>query len=242
MTPLARKVMNYTSGELADKLVDAVCFECSGDILQAAADISPCVLDPDGSEEIAEAAFLPFPITWLEFKTLGAGRVGWLLEQVGGEIFATLVETNSGLVRYDKPFSIPSGGAGCLWSDMLVAAASADRNKFTACQLIYGLLALINTPRCINKQANTPHRGFEKNLKSKHGRPIKLNDWHVVTLRAPKEIEDAVNSGATGVVRALHRVRAHRRKLPSGKSTVVISHLRGDASLGFSPSTYRVLH
>jgi hypothetical protein len=252
MTPLARKFVNYKNGATAELLLNASCFECTS-AFPAAIDLRA---SPEGGlrswledqKEIIQEAFLPFPVTWLEFRLKSGTKFGYLLEQCGKDMRVTFVTLCDGVVREVESTLMPLGGSeinpGLVFTSMFSSDGGAER-KLAGAHIrgwIYSLLAIINTPRCINKETNTPHRGFEKNLKQKYGRPIKLRDWHVITLRGPREIEDAVNAGATGITRALHRCRAHRRTLPSGKSTIVISHLRGDPSKGFARGDYRVLH
>lgn len=258
MTPLAQKIareltlpvkdrtfVEHPRFSVIDKITKAHCFEIT-QVIDLADQIGDRLDDSrveKGRMDVGEChSFLPADATWIEWGK--RYRYGVLLFQA--ENFA------SGMVCQDTP-----DGFGAMWPMMLPfegheawgqAIRLNDAPDGTQPDyrglffLLYGALALINTPRVIGRQQHMPHRGLERRLAKAMGIQgrFPLQAWTEIKLEVtpPKDMSDAgiCEAHLTGQ-KALHFCRAHLR-VRLGKVEVVRGHWRGDASLGIKRSRY----
>ena len=247
MTPVAHRLLKWLltndaipcvlSDRMRDLMRDIHCFECS-DVVDLAKSIGDEFIRRDCIDDLC--TFLPAEKTWIEFWEDGSRTALLLQRETSG--FATVYAlaacpddrlsnfADVGRIKLDcaeKP-------SNCMDGDIV------DGKRFTA--IIYGLLAIINTPRVIGRRQHAPHRGLEKRLldmKRVVGR-FPLNAWTEITLSVavPRDEsnKDSREAHLTGQ-KAYHFCRAHCR-IRLGKLEFVRDHWRGDKSLGTKRSRY----
>jgi hypothetical protein len=99
-------------------------------------------------------------------------------------------------------------------------------------------LAIINSPRVVNRVEHHPHKSLARRVAHQ---AFKVHPWHEIKLEVfkPRDCgEDGGEGWLTGR-RALHFCRAFIR-IRNGKLEHVRSHWRGDPSLGVRQASYRV--
>lgn len=240
--PIKRRTFN-DQADLLKSMDDVHCFECTR-VVQAAAEFPFPKLIEAGSQ----LAFLPAPKTWLEYDDPGyeGGRQGFLLIENGDSAEIILAHRRSSV--YFGRLALHNNRA---FADDDVPYASAALAGMPAGSLkaviaiLYGLLAMINSPRVIGRRQHMPHRGLERDLirAMQPAGSFPLHAWTEILLDVapPQHLVDSGEFEAhlTGK-RALHFVRAHLR-LWNGELIFIKAHWRGDAALGIKQSRY-VLH
>jgi hypothetical protein len=119
-----------------------------------------------------------------------------------------------------------------------------DADEGTAMAIVlYGLLAMINTPRVIMREQHMPHRGLERLLRAQRGLVGKfpLGAWTELLLKVqPPRVHEGgpVEAHLTGA-KALHFCRCHLR-IRLGELELVSAHWRGDPALGIKQTRYRL--
>lgn len=108
---------------------------------------------------------------------------------------------------------------------------------------IFKWLALLHYPAICDqrkvKGLSPRNRRPVKNLK--HSTLIKAPTWEHKILKLNMFKDDSSNAvDGTGKSKRFHAVRAHMRRLPTGKITWVKSHFRGDVSLGGITKDYEI--
>lgn len=214
----------------------------------------------DGSIEVGDLAFLPAPKTWIEYdeaKDNFRGRVAYLLVEDAAKAFAT------GYYIGECGTARNTGSPGGYWTDnidgggcQLASAACRDVgvtyrdpviDEDGAPQeqaIVFAMLALINSPRVINRRQFMPDRGLETALSKARGGVGKfpLHAWTELTLSVGDQVDHSdrqpFEAHLTGG-RALHFCRQHLR-IRSGRLERVRAHWRGDASLGIKRTRYRL--
>jgi hypothetical protein len=234
--PEARREFKDAAGVLP-KMADAHFFECSA-VKEMAEDLGRDALGRGAS--VAASAFLPAPVTWLEFAEAGVGRFAILLEgpRCAERFMMTAVgHRGSGhlgfLTGFDSALSAEA---------VALPLNSEDPRRW--CAFMYGLLAIINTPRVIGRKQHMPHRGLERRLLK--ARPtagmFPLRGWTELKLEAFAQQRDEsgkVHEAHLTGERCRHFCRAHLR-IRLGKLEVVSAHWRGDAALGIKQTRYLV--
>jgi hypothetical protein len=260
MTPLFQKVVKELTlprrarsfvdpAGMLSMLEDVHCFEVS-----AVVDIANTLASKmnECGQLDGETTFLPAPRTWIEFVD-DIGRVGVLLVERGGnadiviavnygDVFESC-DTRCSLQLHTSALAEVSSLPAPNW----YTEAILDKDRFSGnvSAPIYALLALINTPRVINRKTHAPHRGLERALLRARGVQGKfpLNAWTEIKLevRPPHDCSGEVpeEQHLTGA-RALHFCRAHLR-IRMGRLELVSAHWRGDASLGIKRSRYSLV-
>jgi hypothetical protein len=231
MTPLAHRVVKELTLPLKRRtyddrigllgmMDDVHCFEVS-EVIPAAKELATDL--HKRPQQIGRLAFLPAPKTWIEWREPD-GRAGVLLWEIrshGDEPVCAylyyapndfssertgLLELVGLLDGHAKPLSV---------SGQFLNSTSSFGEEITTC-LLYGLLAMINTPRVIGRRQHMPHRGLERDLvRAMH--PLgkfPLHAWTEIKLAVdvPHDVggEGSVEAHLTGQ-RALHFCRAHLR-------------------------------
>lgn len=262
MTPLAHRIVRELTFSVRDrkfvdhggilKLVSGMhCFEAT-DVFEMAHDLAKQM---QNKERIPDdvLAFLPADKTWIEWRTRNGHRLGVLLVLHESGDFADafpVVEGKKLTPDEGKVFS--SEGSPLMLNPVGLRQAfpgfegflgSLD-HSFTWMGIIYGLLALINTPRVVGRKQHMPHLGLQRDL-LRHQKAIgsfPLHAWTELTLdcRPPEDLSDAEGYDAhlTGR-KCLHFCRAHLR-LRNGRVEFVSAHWRGDGSLGIKQTRYRL--
>ncbi len=248
MTPLAHEIVKDSllpvkqrrHSEAANilKLGEGVhFFECSA-IWEAALDLGRSMMERGYSETLA---FLPAPRTCLEFRPRDGRRVLILLDQCGHSarvLGATTIDDRRIGVH---PWAImPLQGNPSLQGGAVESRPTQVGARLLAA--IYGLLAMINTPRVILRRQHMPHRGLERHLVAQRGNVGKwpLHGWSELLLKVrPPEVDDADHEAHLTGARALHFCRAHLR-IKLGRLELVSAHWRGDPALGIKQTRYRL--
>ncbi len=245
--PEARREFNDVAGVLP-KMADAHFFECSavmGLARNLAADALRC------QRSIDAAMFLPAPRTWIEFvephpDTGAPVRLALLLEEgvsEQGDAFDVTILARGASAEWGqiRGMSDIRSVRPVYSADM--AAAGANGPGVLA-HTVYGLLAIINTPRVIGRKQHMPHRGLERRLLK--ARPtagmFPLRGWTELKLEAFAQQRDEsgkVHEAHLTGERCRHFCRAHLR-IRLGKLEVVSAHWRGDAALGIKQTRYLV--
>lgn len=266
MTPLAQAIANDAClpvgkrrfGNLADEigLFDGLhFFECSA-VYETACAISG-KLARDRSSSARQMTFLAAPRMLIDCSTPEhemTSRQAFLLEQNGetARVTILLMARSDGLiVRVPTQLFLPLIGSDePFGSYKLIVDRHLPRCdvKPAMDRLAAGLmavLAMINTPRIINRQQHMPHRGLERKLAGSRGMVGKfpLNAWTELKLevRPPRDATDDGNIEAhlTGQ-KAFHFCRTHLR-VRLGKLELVSAHWRGDPALGIKQTRYAVM-
>ena len=266
MTPLAHEIMKrrlrnetdrvfhetepgvFAPGGFPDPLkllVDAHYFEVS-QIIGTVYELADKILrsgDP-------KLAFLPAPHVWIEYRVPNtSGRVAIRLRQKEDNPYASVeifVHHNDGGIVYRVIYCfIPLYGStdfGVSFKPM--TNRPHDQLSMIAAN-IYGILAMINSPRIIGRTQHQPHAGMQRAIaktKALVG-SFPLKAWTELRLevRLPK---DETNSKARETIlsgsRALHFVRRHIR-IRRGRLEIVSPHWRGDPALGIKRTRYAVV-
>lgn len=187
-------------------------------------------------------AFLPADRTWLEWQE--NGRRGALLLQAGGT--ANTADVIS-VGQSDDQRTIGVAGRGWLGLGRAAApigsAMPSAPDASLADHLVYGFLALVNSPRTIGRRSHLPHAGLQRRLAAARGMVGKfpLQAWTEIVLDVGPPRVEAASLGQTHLSgrKALHFVRRHLRLV--GDLPIVVSpHWRGDPALGIRRSRYRV--
>jgi hypothetical protein len=263
MTPLALRIVRnlglpknkrsfFDDVGLLPLMSDLHCFELSP-VFGIAKELAGEVCDA-GMLHVSQQ-FLPAPRTWLEFKTEAGPRIGIHLEQSGDNVSMRIAYE---LHTEHQGFTVwsPDYVATLYLKDKENAfqptASSSfrlderDRSHISSCcYVVYGALALINTPRIIGRRQHMPHRGLERELirNQKMVGKFPLHAWTEILLevRPPVEMcsDPSVEAHLTGR-RALHFCRAHLR-IRLGALEIVSSSWRGDPALGIRQSRYAVV-
>lgn len=188
-------------------------------------------------------AFLPAPLSWIEWDTPNYGRMGVLAAEHDRRA-ALIFATQSMSMEIG---TVPLEEAADQFSRITGATDSIITHKQAGVLIgyVYAALAIINTPRIIGRRQHMPHRGLEKALMSQHKLIGKfpLNAWTEILLEVtpPRDAsgEESSEAHLTGK-KALHFCRAHLR-IQNGKLVAVRSHWRGDPALGMKQSRYKVI-
>jgi hypothetical protein len=202
-------------------------------------------------EKAGRLAFLPAPKTWIEDTNYGASaaskRIAILLEEMPAGVARVRLLAQG----HNDQIGIcgsPVVGLPLLGSDMLgryfeIRHDGSPTEGTASAMLLYGLLAMINTPRVIGRKQHMPHRGLEKRLRERNlivGR-FPLQGWTEIVLHVtpPRQAGEAEHEAHLTGSRALHFVRCHLR-IRLGQLELVSAHWRGDAALGIKQSRYRL--
>jgi hypothetical protein len=258
MTPLAQTVMRELTlpkkrrtfednvGVLAD-LPRAHFFECTA-VIDAAKEIAKTMDRPGGIPE--DTSFLPAPVTWLEWQDIFFRKGLLLVEDGNGGAKASWV---FGEWR-NESFAPTSGGFQSLDGGYFWLLSGKERPAMPPIFRVYherdfplfveqALLAMINTPRIIDRQQHPPHVGLQRKLARAKGMPGKfpLHGWTEVRLEvlAPRQDGDEGHEARLTGTKALHFCRSHLR-IRLGRLEMVRAHWRGDPSVGIRRSRYVV--
>jgi hypothetical protein len=207
-------------------------------------------------EKASRLAFLPAPKVMIETDYWAKDRVkrlAFLLEEVSDHMAS--VRTIA-LARPDPrlapdtivPVPLALKGLPLFGSDHVGTSIGCDpgddKDDATAeAILLYGILAMINTPRVIMRTQHMPHRGLERLLRAQRGLVGKfpLGAWTELLLKVqPPRVHEGepIEAHLTGA-RALHFCRCHLR-IRLGELELVSAHWRGDPALGIKQTRYRL--
>lgn len=252
MTPLAQRVARDMLLPIKDRIFQGeaeewVCqhmlsahFFDVGDVLPLAHELVR-VCDGEAAA-LCDLAFLPAPVTWLEFRAADGGRAAFMLAQVtAGEAVVVLVTAKMaarpvGFIYTD----LGADDVGAMPAGVMPGwpPEVAERLLMT----VYGLLNLINRPGSLQQCEHAPHRGVSRALARKGlvGK-FPLRGWTEIKLSVGPggNMREPKNAGATGD-KCLHFVRAHRRRC-WGVWVKIPAHWKGDAALGMKQTRYRLV-
>lgn len=197
------------------------------------------------SSPVGKLAFLPASCTALDFGKIEGIRWGALLQQDGDCAVGCIVALHDGYVNIlPDLFSLWLGDAARNQFRVLTPPGIADDVLGQIVPLIYGALALINTPRTIGRRQHMPHAGLQRKLAAAHGMPGKfpLRAWTEIILEVrPPTIEgERVHEARLTGGKCLHFCRAHLR-IRNGTLEYVSPHWRGNDALGVRQSRYAVV-
>jgi len=196
------------------------------------------------SNPVARMAFLPAGRTALDFGCIDGGRLGILLDETDDGATITLVVQDGG--RHIIRPAAWMGLQGSASNEFRIGDPSemAHQAMGRMVPLIYGALALINTPRTIGRRQHMPHAGLQRKLAAAHGMPGKfpLRAWTEIILEVrPPVIEgERVHEARLTGGKCLHFCRAHLR-IRNGTLEYVSPHWRGNDALGVRQSRYAVV-
>lgn len=195
------------------------------------------------SEALSELAFLPAPITWLEFRQTDGARGALMAAQVADD--EAVVLAVDGRDFYVVPVGFIYTAPDChsaAGMPFKVVMGADEKFAEEAISTVYGLLNLINRPGSLDRREHAPHRGLQRDLtrRAMVGR-FPLRGWTEITLNvAPGGNQrEPKSAGSTGD-KCLHFVRAHRRRC-YGVWVQIPAHWKGDPALGIKQTRYRVV-
>lgn len=264
MTPLANRIVREITlplkrrsfrddGQLLGGMSDIHCFDVS-EVEPLSKQLIMSGFDW-GEEKLYAAArvssFLPAPKTWIEWRE-DDGRIGALLAQQAGDVAAVQFAIGGPVAFFSVPgvLTLNLGEGAVREKDHLVVSkrtldALGDDLVSGLAIRLHSMLALINTPKIIDRVVHPPHRGLERALRGtqKASGEFPLHAWTEIKLginRPPEAIADdpTGDSKLTGQ-KAFHFCRAHLR-IRNGKVEFVRSHWRGDPALGIRSGRYEV--
>jgi hypothetical protein len=259
MTPLSLKIARDTllparkrqfrdEAHIGRHLGEAQYFELS-EVYEAmhslAVDIGRQLLQ----KRYSDLAFLPAPVTWLEWKGPQTPRLAWVLVDRGvtADVYVIAGDIES---RFVMAIPLRDQLLSQEPSELMITVAPTKNGTRPGLfaenyPALLAALALINTPRIIGRRQHMPHRGLEKRLlrdRANIGR-FPAGAWTEIKLAItpPKDMADgnSIEAHYTGS-KALHFCRAHLR-VRCGRIEVVRGHWRGDASLGIKRSRYKLV-
>lgn len=109
--------------------------------------------------------------------------------------------------------------------------------------VLISCLALINSPRAVDRRLNEPHAGLRRQLErmATGEKQFRVHRWTKILLELePRSFGGSPSEGAVLIgTRAKHFVRQYLRTR-NGELERVSEHWKGDAALGLKLSTYRV--
>lgn len=272
MTPLAQKMVKQLTLPVAKRsftdlgiqrakqLEGAICFETSA-VEEVAIDI---VVDLHKKETNAVGCmFLPAPKTWIEFTTKSAiksdcgsdVRIGVLIEAEHGAGYATCrwtistkdrISFNPAIGRLPLNMNNISDMKNVVFCSRFLTYDDAEAQLIETklSYILYGFLALINTPQIIGRRTHQPHKGLKRDLlaQQKSIGKFPLQAWTEIILEVTPPTDEHGEPWKEGHLtgrKALHFVRSHCRVV-NGKTTIVVAHWRGDGALGIKRSRYKV--
>lgn len=264
--PIARRSFQsneseFVSYDLPQKIAEAHCFEVTA-VRGACAELALKMYEIIDSKRLGKLvetlyAFLPAPVTFLEWKsrTLDGSpikqRQGILLVETNDRQWATatIVVGEDDYLGAFADFVIPlrnNEEIGGLKEPMIrkpFGNANTERAMF-AMRDTYPLLAMINTPKVIGRKQHMPHAGLQRRLAATCGLVGKfpLHAWTEILLEVgpPRIDDDGPHEARLTGARALHFCRSHLR-IRLGHLELVSAHWRGDPALGLKQSRYRVV-
>ncbi len=195
---------------------------------------------------VGRLAFLPAQRTALDFGRFEWGRMGALLIEHDGGAVAHLahVEATGECVINPNPFWFGLAENASSTYRIMDRSEEAHQAAGRMVPMIYGALALINTPRIIGRRQHMPHAGLQRKLAAARGMVGKfpLRAWTEIVLEvhppiiAGEQNHEARLSGG----KCLHFCRAHLR-IRNGSLEYVSPHWRGDPALGIKQTRYSVI-
>jgi hypothetical protein len=225
---------------LANQLSEYHFFDVSS-VLEMARDLGNRFVR---NRPVGTMAFLPAQKTALDLGVIGGTRFGVLLEEVDDGAVMSMVTSDS-----HKYFIRPAAwmGLGDSASNEFRMGDPSDlayQAVGRMVPLIYGALALINTPRVIGRRQHMPHAGLQRRLAAARGMVGKfpLRAWTEIVLEVtpPKEAGPELHEARLTGGKCLHFCRAHLR-IRNGCLEFVSPHWRGDPALGIKQTRYAVV-
>lgn len=264
MTPLAQAVLNdyaepirhrmfKDQSNLLPRLMSAHCFEVTP-IFGLAGDLAES-LHKRGHTARGTLAFLPAPLTWIEWRrgTEGA-REGVLLEELSNNdgvaefASATWAFQGSGMfLSAKKPGLLMLNGDGRIDQPYTVVRGLIDEDESKQrgwIAFMYMLLACINSPHVVGRRQHMPHAGLQRRLAAAQKTVGKwpLQAWHELVLEVMREPSVGGRESETHLTgqKALHFVLKFVR-VRLGRLEWVKSHWRGNGALGIKQTRYSVV-
>lgn len=255
MTPIAHEIAKDSCLPLANRrfgnaasdlgIFDDLHFFDVSAVLEMARGLQDDI--QERSRWIGDMAFLAAPRMLVEWG-YGGQRQGWIIEETpDADARCSLIGMRDGsLYRQSGCMFLPlrqhtDAGTRRYWHSEGFLADQADfRNDSVA--LIYAYLAMINTPRVINRTQHMPHAGLQRRLAAARGLVGKfpLRAWTELKLevRPPQDAsgEPSQAKWLTGE-KCLHFSRAHLR-IRLGRLEFVSSSWKGDPALGIKQTRY----
>lgn len=198
------------------------------------------------SNPVGRLAFLPAARTAIDLGAFEWGRLGALLIEHDGNAVAHMVTIEKNGQRTISPRAFVFGLAENASNTFRVGDSSEALGQAAGrmVPLIYGILALINTPRIIGRRQHMPHAGLQRQLAASRGMVGKfpLRAWTEIVLEvhppviAGEQVHEARLTGG----KCLHFCRAHLR-IRNGSLEYVSPHWRGDPALGIKQTRYSVI-
>jgi hypothetical protein len=272
MTPLAQAILNDSilpkakqrlipngvEWPLVSDLASAKCFELSA-VSSLFLETGWRMLDHEaGGDRMRDSrfAFLPAPMTWLEWKYSPVeGETDVRPQRHGALLFETdNLAAGVAVIGYDDGPIVIIGNlilhllghqnAGAIMSVPASDPAAPPHWIPNMTSDIHVALAMINTPRIIGRRQHMPHAGLQRKLAAARGMVGKfpLQAWTEIILEVtPPQMDDGEPHEArlTGG-KALHFCRSHLR-VRRGQLELVKAHWRGDPALGIKRSRYSVV-
>ncbi len=195
---------------------------------------------------VGRLAFLPAERTALDFGPFEWGRMGVLLIEHDGHAVAHVVTSESAGQRTVSPHAFRFGLSENASNTFRLSDSSEAAHQAAGrmVPLIYGALALINTPRIIGRRQHMPHAGLQRRLAAARGMVGKfpLRAWTEIVLEVhpPKVAGEQVHEARLTGGKCLHFCRAHLR-IRNGMLEYVSPHWRGDPALGIKQTRYSVI-
>ncbi len=257
MTPLAHAIVKDSTLPLAARKHDAIgkqlrlldgvhFFECSS-VVEVAAQLGHDFLRrPD---TLGILAFLPAPRCWIEWKSPSAPyRMAVLIEETGDPMIAVacaLTEKSTSVEELAQTaFELPLNRSDRIgtWSPGEAMPSTIWSTIGKLAPVLYGLLAMINTPRVILSRQHMPHAGLQRQLIASRAITGKypVGAWSELLLRVrPPNIPEGEREAHLTGAKALHFCRQHLR-IRLGRLELVTAHWRGYAALGIKHTRYRL--
>lgn len=253
MTPLAHRIIKdlalpakdrtWVDGSRVQAMMGGVhCFDATA-VMPLATELARSMYQHGVSRE---RAFLPSEKTWLEVRDeYGYRQAVFLWSQANDHALCVQVLEDGRFHPFTLPLNEDLGGAKDRRSRQVILDSIGDCPSRLRSDLIYALLAIINTPRLIGRKQHMPHRGLERCLaKAKQTAGIfPLRAWTELTLSVSAMLTEAdgtVHEAHYTGEKCLHFCRSHLR-VRNGRLEQVKAHWRGNPSLGIKQTRYKLV-
>jgi hypothetical protein len=256
MTPLAHEIARQAllpqrRKYIADMFAlvkDAHCFELT-DVFELVFDLTDSYLKLKSYDH--KLAFLPAPVTWIEYRPMVEERFRNVVVNSGLEerfkdpqrLAHRLTETDDVVCEHTF-MQHADGTIHYTYEPLVFNKKDVFIEGHERAIALFAMLAMINHPKVIGRRQHMPHRGLERQLvRSLGAGKFPLHAWteiklHVMPTRDMRD-DPSVEAHYTGH-KALHFCRAHLR-LRGGRLEFVRAHWRGDPAIGIKQSRYRVV-
>ncbi|WP_257540605.1 hypothetical protein [Sphingobium sp. CFD-1] len=213
---------------MLSRLREPHCFD-----LSAVMEFAEIVMKKTPVDVLQTTLFPPAPQTWLEVRGTHSRSAYFIDQQQDGSL---------DVFRFfdDTAFFVANYAQRETRNNLIGEHEYVDDEEVVLTWLAISVfLAIINTPKLVDRRSRHPHKALARELRQSSNSRIQLRPW--TEIRLDLNPQEATGEGAARISgrKCLHFCRSHIR-IQNGKLTIVRPHWRGDSALGVSQSRYVV--